>query len=508
MNDIRTRADALIAAGRPAEARTAAREALDESGPDAGLFLALARAHMAEDDDDHDDAAERVFREGLDAFPDDVGLLGGYAGLCARTDGFERPGRRARGEEVLARLREVAPNSPELLRAESAGSSVAADEKDGASVRRMQSFDAARALADAPSPEAAAAQAARWAAAAPHDRRLAVLAETTAALAAPGRARLRFLLLRRLEYRFTAVLLLALLVILRLTVLPGIPFGVTAGAGLLLQLPFLNLRKLLRAARDRAALRMTEAAASPETGSGPESKVGPVPEAGPESDPGAGPGPEPEAGDEAGSPAGVGGFGAPELPPVPRVTRREYAFAGAGAVLLLLVGGAAYASSVAYPRYDVVAHDEYRGLTGYDLREEYDPFRSVPGFTPERSAARVYVEEDAARDAPAEYLVAVAAGDFHETRESHVRDAGTMAALVGPLSAANEVWEAGAGPYGGWMQCVRYTEASSGTPRSVCLWADKGSFGLAAFTAEGMDRAEVEATARSVGADFLRPAAD
>ncbi|MFJ6521102.1 hypothetical protein ACIQJ4_22965 [Streptomyces filamentosus] len=490
MNDIRTRADALIAAGRPAEARTAAREALDENGPDAGLFLALARAHMAEDDDDHDDAAERVFREGLDAFPDDVGLLGGYAGLCARTDGFERPGRRARGEEVLARLREVAPNSPELLRAESAGSSVAADEKDGASVRRMQSFDAARALADAPSPEAAATQAARWAAVAPHDRRLAVLAETAAALAAPGRARLRFLLLRRLEYRFTAVLLLALLVILRLTVLPGIPFGVTAGAGLLLQLPFLNLRKLLRAARDRAALRMTEAAAEPE----PE--------------PGAGPGPEVGAGDEAGSPAGAGGFGAPELPPVPRVTRREYAFAGAGAVLLLLVGGAAYASSVAYPRYDVVAHDEYRGLTGYDLREEYDPFRSVPGFTPERSAARVYVEEDAARDAPAEYLVAVAAGDFHETRESHVRDAGTMAALVGPLSAANEVWEAGAGPYGGWMQCVRYTEASSGTPRGVCLWADKGSFGLAAFTAEGMDRAEVEATARSVGADFLRPAAD
>ncbi|GHF90972.1 hypothetical protein ACFFSH_15830 [Streptomyces filamentosus] len=479
MNDIRTRADALIAAGRPAEARTAAREALDENGPDAGLFLALARAHMAEDDDDHDDAAERVFREGLDAFPDDVGLLGGYAGLCARTDGFERPGRRARGEEVLARLREIAPNSPELLRAESAGSSVAADEKDGASVRRMQSFDAARALADAPSPEAAAARAARWAAAAPHDRRLAVLAETTAALAAPGHARARFLLLRRLEYRFTAGLLLALLVILRLTVLPGIPFGVAAGAGLLLQLPFLSLRKLLRAARDRAALRMTEAVAEPE--------------------------PEPE--DEGGSPAGAGGFGAPELPPVPRVTRREYAFAGAGAVLLLLVGGAAYASSVAYPRYDVVAHDEYRGLTGYDLREEYDPFRSVPGFTPERSAARVYVEEDAARDAPAEYLVAVAAGDFHETREAHVRDAETMAALVGPLTATNEVWEAGAGPYGGWMQCARYTEASSGTLRSVCLWADKGSFGLAAFTAGDMDRAEVEATARSVGADFLRPAA-
>ncbi|WP_051804290.1 hypothetical protein [Streptomyces griseus] len=491
MNDIRTRADALIAAGRPAEARTAAREALDENGPDAGLFLALARAHMAEDDDDHDDAAERVFREGLDAFPDDVGLLGGYAVLCARTDGFERPGRRARGEEVLARLREIAPNSPELLRAESAGSSVAADEKDGASVRRMQSFDAARALADAPSPEAAAAQAARWAAAAPHDRRLAVLAETTAALAAPGRARLRFLLLRRLEYRFTAVLLLALLVILRLTVLPGIPFGVAAGAGLLPHLPFLGLRKLLRAARDRAALRMTEAVAGPGTGA----------------EPGAGPGPEPVAGDGAGSSAGAVGFGAPELPPVPRVTRREYAFAGAGAALLLLVGGAAYASSVAYPRYDVVAHDEYRGLTGYELRAKYDPFRNMRGRTPARSAAWVYVGKDAARNAPAEYLVAVAAGDFHDIRESDVRDARTMEALVGPLSATNEVWAAGAGPYGGWMQCARYTEPSSGTRRSLCAWADRGSFGLVALTAGDGDRAEVEAAARSVGADFLRPAA-
>ncbi|MFH8717677.1 hypothetical protein [Streptomyces zaomyceticus] len=71
-DDVREQVDALVAAGRPAEARATARTALDTEGPDARLLLALARAHLAEDDDDHDDAAERVFSEGLYTFPDDI----------------------------------------------------------------------------------------------------------------------------------------------------------------------------------------------------------------------------------------------------------------------------------------------------------------------------------------------------------------------------------------------------------------------------------------------------
>ncbi|MFF2779728.1 hypothetical protein ACFVU3_33110 [Streptomyces sp. NPDC058052] len=474
MNDIRTRAEALTAAGRPGEARAAARDALDADGPDAGLYLALARAHMAEDDDDHDDHAERVFRQGLDAFPDDIALLGGYAELCARTDAFERPGRRARGESVLARLRELAPDSPELRRAESAGTTVATGTRAAASERRVQTYDAARALADGPTPEAAAARTADWAAAAPHDLRLAVLAETTAALAAPGRAWPRFLLLRGLEYRLAVGAAVVLLVVLRLTVLPQVPYGVASGIGLLLALPFLGLRGHLRAARERAAARTAEAVADPA--------------------------PSPDGGSDV--PA------APELPPVPRVTRREYAFAGAGLALALLAGGTAYAASLSYPRYEIVAHDTYRGLTGYDLREEFEPFRSLPGFAPTRSAARVYVEKDATPDAAAAYLVAVVVGDFHEARESDVRDGAAFEAMAGAAGTVHDSWEAGAGPYGGWMQCARYTETSSGTLRGLCMWADKGSLGMALFTAGGEDREEVEATARSVGGDFLRPAGD
>ncbi|MFI8913134.1 hypothetical protein ACIGW4_16200 [Streptomyces sp. NPDC053513] len=53
-DDVRERGDALVALGRPAEARAAARGALDADGPDTGLLLALAHAHMAADDDDHD----------------------------------------------------------------------------------------------------------------------------------------------------------------------------------------------------------------------------------------------------------------------------------------------------------------------------------------------------------------------------------------------------------------------------------------------------------------------
>lgn len=476
-DDVRGRVDALVAVGRPAEARATARTALDADGPDTGLFLALARAHMAEDDDDHDDAAERVFREGLDTFPDDIGLLAGYAELCARTDALDRPGRHARGPVLLARLRELAPDSPELLRAEAAGSSVSTRAKDSGSVRRVQSFDAARAFAEAPTPQAAAAQAAQGAAAAPHDLRLAVLAETTAALTAPGRTWPRLLLRRGLEYRFATGVVVAALIVLRLTVLPGMPYGMAAGAGLLLGLPLLGLRRLLRAARERAAERVAATVAEAVRGD--------------------------DAGVEGERPA------APELPPVPRVTTREYAFAGAGLVLLLVIGVTAYISSLAYPRYDIVAHDTFRGLQGFDLPEEFDPFDAVPESEKGDSTARVYVAGDAAAspDAAAEYLVAVTTGDFHEMRESYVDDGGLFPQETEQVGIVHDSWRAGSGPHGAWMRCLRYTEVATGTLRAMCVWGDKGSMGMVLFTATDKNRDAVEDTARSVGADFLRPAA-
>ncbi|MFE5711458.1 hypothetical protein ACFQ7J_11635 [Streptomyces sp. NPDC056501] len=476
-DDVRWRVDALVAAGRPAEARATARTALDTEGPDAGLLLALARAHTAEDYDDHDDAAEQVFREGLDTFPDDVGLLAGYAELCARTDALDRPGRHARGPVLLARLRELAPHSPELLRAEAAGSSVSTSTKNSVSARRVQLFDAVRAFAEAPTPQAAAAQAAQWAAATPRDLRLAVLAETTGALAATDRTWSRLLLRRGLEYRFAVGVVVAVLIVLRITVLPTVPFGVAAGVGLLLGLPFLALRKQLRAARERAAERMAATAT------------------------------EAVPGDEAGVEGD--GFGPPELPPVPRVTPREYAFAGSGLALLLVIGVTAYASSLAYPRYDIVAHDTFRGLQGIDLREEFDPFGAVPDSEKEASTARVYVADDAAPDAAAEYLVAVTTGDFHEMRESYVYDSnGLVPEDTAGVGVVHDTWRANTGPYGAWMRCLRYTEVATGTLRAMCVWGDKGSIGMALFTAADKNRDAVEETARSVGADFLRPAVD
>ncbi|MFG2903251.1 hypothetical protein ACGFZH_39985 [Streptomyces zaomyceticus] len=474
-DDVREQVDALVAAGRPAEARATARTALDTDGPDARLLLALARAHLAEDDDDHDDAAERVLREGLDTFPDDIGLLAGYAELCARTDALDRPGRHARGPVLLARLRELAPYSPELLRAEAAGSSVSTSTKDSVSVRRVQSFDAARAFADAPTPQAAADQAAQWAAAAPRDLRLAVLAETTAALAAPGRTWPRLLLSRGLECRFATGAVVAVLIVLRITGLLAVPFGVTTGVGLLLGLPFLGLRRQLRAARERAADRMAAAV----------TEAVPDEEAGAEGD----------------------GFGPPELRPVPRVTRREYAFAGAGLALLLVVGAAAYASSLAYPRYDIVAHDTFRGLQGFDLREEFDPFAAIPDNEREESTARVYVAEDAAPDAAAEYLVAVTTGDFHEMRESFVYD-GVLPKEMEQVGIVHDTWRAEAGPHGAWMRCLRYTEVATSTLRAMCVWGDKGSIGMVLFTATDKNHDAVEDTARSVGAVFLQPVGD
>ncbi|MFE6781968.1 hypothetical protein ACFVFF_06870 [Streptomyces sp. NPDC057680] len=512
-DDVRGRIDALVAAGRPAEARAVARTALADDGPEAGLFLALARAHMAEDDDDHDDDAERVFREGLDAFPDDIGLLAGYAELCTHSDSMDRPGRHARGPVLLARLREIAPESAELKRAEAAGSSVSMNARNSASVHRVQSFDAARAFAEAPTPQAAADQAAQWAAAAPRDLRFAVLAETTAALAATGRTWFRLLLCRGVEYRFATGLVVAMLIVLRITVLPAIPYGMAAGLGLLLGLPFLGLRRLLRAARERAADRiaaaMSVSASVSEAAPGAEAGDGAEPGDGADADCDAETRGDAEArGDDEEAAVGGDRPGVPELPPVPRVTRREYAFAGAGLALLFAVGGTSYAASLEYPRYDIVAHDTFRGLQGFELREEFDPFGAMSDGELNDSTARVYAAADAAPDAAAEYLVAVTTGDFHEMRESFVDDDRLFPAVTDQEGVVHESWQAETGPHGAWMRCLRYTEAGTGTPRAMCVWGDKGSIGMVLFTAADENHEAVEETARSVGTAFLRPAAD
>lgn len=102
----------------PLSARALAQSALDVYGPDAALFAVLGQGHAAEKEDDHDDRADEVYRRGLALFPDDVDLLAAHAELCLNSDPFDRPGRHRRGSVLTARLRELAPDSPQTARAE------------------------------------------------------------------------------------------------------------------------------------------------------------------------------------------------------------------------------------------------------------------------------------------------------------------------------------------------------------------------------------------------------
>lgn len=81
----------------------------------------------------------------------------------------------------------------------------------------------------------------------------------------------------------------------------------------------------------------------------------------------------------------------------------------------------------------------------------------MPDSGKEGSTARVYVAEDAAPDAAAEYLVAVTTGDFHEMRESYVYDGGILPKETEQVGIVHDTWRAEAGPHGAWMRCLRYT---------------------------------------------------
>ncbi|MFC9594784.1 hypothetical protein ACFTUC_33975 [Streptomyces sp. NPDC056944] len=458
------RATALIAAGRYAEAREAAETALEEDGPEPALFLVLARAHTAEDDDDHDDDAERVFRRALDAFPDHLDLLAGYAELCLRSDPLDRPGRHARGPVLLERLRELAPDSPQLRRAGESTSVLGAASR-GPSAARVQHHDLVHALTTAASPEAAGEEARRQAALAPHDRRLAVLDASLTALALPGRAPLRFLARRKPEYLFAAQLIVAALVIAR-HVLDGFPLWIPFAVAVLADVPLLALRLLLRGARARGGERA--------------SAVVDV---------------EPAAEE-------------PSLPAVPRRPRRELALIGAGAAVVLgagaTTGALTYAEYSAYPRYEAVAPDSFRGMTRMDMGEDLGGTAvNDPGRRGETSFSHFYT---GGSGDGADLAVTVTIGDFHDATAAVVEESDALLSSTPGVTPLGDGWTADAGAYGGWMRCSRYQEDLTGTPRTMCFWADKGSIGFVMFNAsQDMAHADVEQLARMTRQSVLRP---
>ncbi|WP_225799226.1 hypothetical protein [Streptomyces sp. NK15101] len=201
------RCERLFLAGGTAAVRRAAQEGLDELGPHPDLYCWLALGHVAEDEDDHDDAAEKAFRAGLALDADHLGLLAGYAELCLRADGFDHPGRAARAAALSRRVKELDPGSAESdrvtaverwarrgywddLRMNVAREAVASRESHATTVTQ------ARALTDALAKDGtgtalAAARAAE--AADPVDREAAVRATTLEALAGPWNAPVRIL---------------------------------------------------------------------------------------------------------------------------------------------------------------------------------------------------------------------------------------------------------------------------------------------------------------------------
>ncbi|MET9365550.1 hypothetical protein ABZX93_32190 [Streptomyces sp. NPDC006632] len=444
-------AEGNLRAGRFAEARRVARRALAEEGPDARLFLVVGRAHAAENEDDHDDRAEEAYREGLDAFPDDLDLLAAYAELCLASDYMDRPARHRRGPELARRVSELAPGSPQALRVERRGPGVRGPKPPSAS--RTQLHDARHVLAAVGDPATAAARARTQAQARPEDDRLAVLAETLTALARPGRAPARWVVRAPLR---TALLRGAWCVALLLAV-PALHLSAWTRLAVFVFLPAsLAVNALLRRARDRAAARP----------------------------------PAPPA-DIPAAPA------FPALPPVPGYSRRELT-AGiailAGVVAAAAVSGIwSYRQYAAYPHYTVSAPDRLQGLARQDtsparvrIENVIDPIMAGNGG---RTFTYVYGPDP---DRPALMLWG-ATGDFHDATADTLSSIQQVAGAAGYV--VHTTWTADPGRLGGSMRCMTYDVANS--PMVNCTWLDKGSLGSVYFADEGRPREAAAALARS-----------
>ncbi|MFI6877515.1 hypothetical protein ACIBL6_29130 [Streptomyces sp. NPDC050400] len=445
------RAQALLRAGELGPARAEARAALEAHGPHAGLSLVLGRAHAAEDDDDHDLEAERVYRAGLDAFPDDLDLLAAYAEFGLAGDPMEQPGRVARGRRAADRVRELAPDSPQALRR---GEPADRYGTRRASENRVQRHDARTALNSGVDLRVAAAQAEETALAWPNDRRLQTRAETLAALVSDG---LTCLTLRR---PYGTALVLGLLAGGWLLAVPALglswPHSLWALTALV---PVLRERKVLRDARGRAELRL---------------------------------------------PLGYG-IPAPGSPDVPLRTRREQA---ALALALTVVAGALCGSAgwqyerwADYPRYAAAAPKSFHGMSLTDAGGMGEQLNSslaqtVPADDAEPFSA-VYKDEKTG----ALIVLAGATGDLHdqvpEDMAEEMRDGFGSAGMT-----VKDTWSADPGEFGGELGCGAYS--ASGAEISMCAWADKGSMGMVMVSGDD-DRAGIVRTTRELREATLRP---
>ncbi|GAA0586906.1 hypothetical protein [Streptomyces crystallinus] len=450
-------AQVLVRAGRLAGARRTAEEALEADGPDAPLFLVLGQAHVAEDDDDHDDRAEAVYQKGLQAFPDDLDLLAAYAELCLRSDYLERPARHRRGPELAARLRELAPGSRQALHIEQIAAGKGASNVQLPSPGRTQAHDVRLVLGAMGDPRAAAARARAHAQARPDDARPATLAETLEALARPGRAPLRWMV----RFPLSTLLIHAVWCVGLLMAVPAFHWdGRLRVLALVGVVPAGLLQGLLRRARRRSDTRPPATAAETE---------------------------------------GVPDF--PILPPVPPRSRRETVAAGLAlaAVLAAVVGSSvwSYRQYVSYPHYTVAAPDRLRGydrLEGTPIQRILeDNLRQSLGDGSATTYTFVYGTRGHGKRPELGAALFGAVGDFHEMAPKDIESiqSGLDAAGMTTIRA----WKADPGPLGGAMRCVLY-RALTGGQVSACTWGDKGSIGTVMAPDSGQGREAVAELAR------------
>ncbi|MGQ4485046.1 tetratricopeptide repeat protein [Streptomyces sp. SAS_281] len=431
-----------FAAKRRGEARERATAALAEYGHDPELYALLGRAHVAEDEDDHDDEAERVYRRGLDAFPDNLILLAAYAELCQAADGLERPGRAARAAQLVARVEELAPGSPEAQRLrDPAPLWTAQSATPQLSLAHTQRHDVRQALAAAPGLAEAARLAEEEAGKHPYSLRLAIRAETLTAFTRPARPLLLWLI------RAPYLSVLAVLAVGALTLLldASARWSVWAAAGAVLALvPYRLLTVLESGARIRAV-----------------DRVLPLPKSAPEP--------------------------ASPLPPPPPPGLRDFAVLGAALTLAVfaLVSPVALRSTPPkdYPRYTVTPPLVFRGLqliSAMPTVEGVDSdYASLWTQTMDAEGTFTYVYGDfsspSGEDDPGAVIVG-ATGDFRGTPDTFLK--GYELGLSESDSTINEIWQPDPGSGGGGLRCVSYADDTEAPgARVACSWVDDGSYG-------------------------------
>ncbi|MBT2873547.1 tetratricopeptide repeat protein [Streptomyces sp. McG7] len=462
-------AQAHLQAGRLAQARRTATEALKTDGPNARLSLVLGQAHAAEDDDDHDDRAEAAYQEGLQAFPDDVELLAAYAELCLRSDYMDRPARFRRGPELAERLRELAPGSAQALWVEQIAAGKTMSGPKPPSPVRTQMHDARLVLTAVGDPAAAAAQARAHAEGRPDDARLATLAETLAALAGPGRAPLRWMV----RFPQHTLVIRAALCSLILLAVPAFQWNDWARMAVVVAVaPSTLLQSVLRGARHRAGTRPFVAHAEP----GTEHRAEPPA--------------EPPA-----EPRDVPDF--PVLPPVLAPSGRETAVACVvlAGFLAALVGSAVwgYQQYADYPRYTVAAPDRLRGYERLEDTPVQQLTESLMGESLAGDGGRPFAYVYGRKDQNlALVTVFGAVGDFHDMTSDAVESfhGDFESGLIGTGLTTNGTVSADPGRLGGAMRCLSY-QALGGGLVNACTWGDKGSVGtvLSADSGRGLETA-------------------